>query len=171
MNLPPKVQLVEVGPRDGLQSEAQTIPLSAKLQLIDELANAGHNYIEAGSFVNPQWVPQMADAAEVLAGITRRPGTAYTALTPNLRGFEGAMAANVDEVAIFASASEGFSRANINCSVAESLERFAPVLAAARQSGLPVRGYVSCVTDCPFDGEVPPGDVARLAARLVEMGC
>ena len=166
-----RVTIFEMGPRDGLQNEKARIETADKIALVDMLSGCGFAKIEVTSFVSPKWVPQMADAAEVLAGITRRPGTVYTALTPNLRGFEGAVAASVDEVAIFASASEGFSRANINCSVAESLERFAPVLAAARQSGLPVRGYVSCVTDCPFDGEVPPGDVARLAARLVEMGC
>jgi len=135
------------------------------------LSEAGLPKIEVTSFVSPKWVPQMADAAEVLAAIHRKPGVIYSAITPNLRGYEGAVAANVDEVAVFASASEGFSQANINCSIAESLERFAPVLEAARARDLPVRGYVSCVTDCPFDGPTPPQEVARVTAALWEMGC
>ncbi|MDT8853609.1 hydroxymethylglutaryl-CoA lyase, partial [Paracoccaceae bacterium Fryx2] len=142
-----------------------------KIALVDLLSDCGLRRIEVTSFVSPKWVPQMADAAEVLAGIVRRPGVSYAALTPNLKGFEAALAAGVDEVAVFASASEGFSQANINCSIAESLERFAPVLAAARVAGMPVRGYVSCVTDCPFDGPVPPAAVVRVAVALRDMGC
>jgi hydroxymethylglutaryl-CoA lyase len=142
-----------------------------KVRLIDLLSETGLRKIESASFVSPKWVPQMAGSAEVMAGISRRPGVRYTALTPNLKGYEAAKAANADEVAVFASASEGFSRANINCSVAESLERFRPVLEAARADGLPVRGYVSCVTDCPYDGRVEPGRVARVAEALDAMGC
>ena len=171
MSLPAQVTLVEVGPRDGLQNEAQTIPLAAKLQLIDDLAGAGHSVIEAGSFVNPKWVPQMADSEAVFAGIARRPGVRYTALTPNLQGFERAVAAGADEVAIFAAASEAFSQKNINCSIAESLQRFAPVMAAAGERGIPVRGYVSCVLGCPYEGQIAPAAAAEVAARLSAMGC
>ncbi len=171
MSLPGKVTLVEVGPRDGLQNEARTIPLEAKLRLIDELAAAGHKVIEAGSFVNPKWVPQMADSEAVFAGIARRPGVRYTALTPNLQGFERAAAAGADEVAIFAAASEAFPQKNINCSIAESLQRFTPVMAAASARGIPVRGYVSCVLGCPYEGEIAPGAVAAVTAELLAMGC
>jgi hydroxymethylglutaryl-CoA lyase len=171
MDLPAKVTLVEVGPRDGLQNEPAAIPLEAKLQLIDDLARAGHTVIEAGSFVNPKWVPQMADSAAVFAGIERRPGVRYTALTPNLRGFERALDAGADEVAIFAAASEAFSRKNINCSVAESLQRFNEVMAAASARDIPVRGYVSCVLGCPYEGEVAPQAVAEVTGQLLEMGC
>ena len=171
MSLPGKVTLVEVGPRDGLQNEARTIPLEAKLRLIDELAAAGHKVIEAGSFVNAKWVPQMADSEAVFAGIARRPGVRYTALTPNLQGFERAAAAGADEVAIFAAASEAFSQKNINCSIAESLQRFTPVMAAASARGIPVRGYVSCVLGCPYEGEIAPGAVAAVTAELLAMGC
>ena len=166
-----KVEIFEVGPRDGLQNETRTIPTDDKIALIDCLSGAGFGRIEVASFVSPRWVPQMADSAAVLAGIARAPGVRYAALTPNLRGFEAARAARADEVAIFGSASEGFSRANINASIAESLERFAPVVAAAAAAGMPVRGYVSCITDCPYDGPVAPGDVARVAERLHAMGC
>ena len=166
-----RVTLVEMGPRDGLQNEPRPIPTADKIRLVDLLSACGFPRVETASFVSPKWVPQMADAAEVLAGIARRSGVAYTALTPNLQGYRRARAAGVDAVAVFASASEGFSRANINCSVAESLERFAPVLDAARTDGMPVRGYVSCVTDCPFDGPVAPGEVARVAEALRAMGC
>ena len=171
MQLPDKVTLVEVGPRDGLQNEARTIPLAAKLQLIDDLAAAGHRVIEAGSFVNPKWIPQMADSEAVFAGIQRRPGVRYAALTPNLQGFERALAAGADEVAIFGAASESFSRKNINCSIAESLQRFAPVMAAAAAQGIPVRGYISCVLGCPYEGEIGPAAVAAVAAELLAMGC
>ena len=163
-----RVEIFEVGPRDGLQNEARPIPTAAKIALVDKLSGAGFRRIEVASFVSPKWVPQMADSADVLAGIARAPGLRYAALVPNLKGFE---AARADEVAVFASASEGFSRANLNCSIAESLERFAPVMEAAAEAGLPVRGYVSCVIECPFDGAVAPAAVARVAAALRDMGC
>ncbi|SFJ29123.1 hydroxymethylglutaryl-CoA lyase [Jannaschia pohangensis] len=169
--MPDTVEIFEVGPRDGLQNEARLIPASEKIALVDLLSRAGFRRIEVTSFVSPKWVPQMADAAEVMAGITRAPGVSYAVLTPNLRGYQGARAAGADEVAIFASASEGFSRANLNAGIAESLERFAPIVAAARADGVPVRGYVSCVVECPFDGAVPPGDVARVVAALRDFGC
>jgi hydroxymethylglutaryl-CoA lyase len=165
-----QVEIFEVGPRDGLQNEKRDIPLAEKIALVDCLSGAGFRRIECASFVSPKWVPQMAGSALVLAGITRAKGVRYAALTPNMRGFEDAMAAGADEVAIFGSASEGFSRANINASIAESLERFAPVAQAAMENGLPVRGYISCVTDCPYDGATPPGAVARVAAALRDMG-
>jgi len=166
-----RVEIFEVGPRDGLQNEKRPIPTQEKIALVDCLSGAGFRRIEVASFVSPKWVPQMADSAAVLAGIRRAPGVRYAALTPNMKGLEGALAAKADEVAIFGSASEGFSRANINASIAESLERFAPVAEAARAAGLPVRGYVSCVTDCPYDGAVAPAQVARVARALFAMGC
>lgn len=169
--MPETVEIFEMGPRDGLQNEKRLIPAADKIALVDLLSQAGFRRIEVTSFVPAKWVPQMADAAEVLAGITRCPGIRYAALTPNLRGYQAARAAGADEVAIFASASEGFSRANLNAPIAESLERFAPVAEAARADGIPVRGYVSVVTDCPFDGPTPPGSVARVAAALRDMGC
>jgi hydroxymethylglutaryl-CoA lyase len=165
------VEIFEVGPRDGLQNEKRLIPTAEKVGLVDLLSRAGFRRIEVASFVSPKWVPQMADSAEVLAGITRAPGVSYAALTPNMLGYERARAAGADEVAIFGAASEGFSRANINASIAESLARFAPVAATARADGVPVRGYISCVTDCPYDGAVAPGAVARVAASLRDMGC
>ncbi|PWJ12464.1 hydroxymethylglutaryl-CoA lyase [Jannaschia seohaensis] len=165
------VEIFEVGPRDGLQNEKRAIPTAEKVALVDLLSRAGFRRIEVASFVSPKWVPQMADGAEVLAGITRAAGVRYAALTPNLRGYEGARAARADEVAIFASASEGFSKANLNATIAQSVERFVPVVEAARADGIPVRGYVSCVTDCPFDGAVAPGDVARVVAILRDFGC
>ena len=165
------VEIFEVGPRDGLQNEPQVIPLAAKLALVDCLSRAGFRRIECASFVSPRWVPQMADSDQVLAGIARAPGVSYAALTPNLRGLEAARAAGADEVAIFASASEGFSRANINASIAESLERFAPVAKAAHEAGLPLRGYVSCAVDCPFEGAVAPAAAARVADALADLGC
>jgi hydroxymethylglutaryl-CoA lyase len=171
MTLPGKVQLVEVGPRDGLQNESSIIPLAAKLQLIDDLATAGHTVIEAGSFVNPKWIPQMADSAEVFAGIRRHPGVRYAALTPNLQGFERAVAAGADEVAIFAAASEAFSQKNINCSIAESLKRFHKVMSAAKDRNIAVRGYVSCVLGCPYEGEIAPQAVATVCDELLELGC
>ncbi|WP_151717997.1 hydroxymethylglutaryl-CoA lyase [Gemmobacter serpentinus] len=166
-----KVDIFEVGPRDGLQNEARLIATADKIALVDLLSGAGFRRIEVTSFVSPKWVPQMADAAEVLAGITRAPGISYAALTPNLKGYQGARAARADEVAIFASASEGFSQANLNCSIAESLDRFAPLAEAARADGIRLRGYVSMVTDCPFDGPTPPAQVARVASALLDMGC
>ncbi|GIT92898.1 hydroxymethylglutaryl-CoA lyase [Jannaschia pagri] len=165
------VEIFEVGPRDGLQNEARTIPAAEKIALVDLLSRAGFRRIEVASFVSPKWVPQMADGAEVLAGLTRAPGVRYAALAPNLRGYQGAVAAGADEVAIFASASEGFSQANLNATIDESLARFVPVIEAARADGVLVRGYVSCVTVCPFDGAVPPGDVARVVAALRDFGC
>ena len=165
------VEIFEVGPRDGLQNEARPIPAAEKIALIDMLSRAGFRRIEAASFVSPTKVPQMADGAEVLAGIRRAPGVRYGALTPNMKGYERAMAAGADEVAIFASASEGFSRANINAGIDESLERFAPVAEAAARDGVPLRGYVSCVTDCPYDGAVAPEAAARVAEALRAMGC
>lgn len=165
------VEIFEVGPRDGLQNEKRQIPTAEKIALVDLLSGAGFKRIEVASFVSPKWVPQMADSADVLAGITRQPGISYAALTPNLRGFEGALAAKADEIAIFGSASEGFSKANINCTIAESLERFQPVADAARAAAIPMRGYISCVTDCPFDGATPPEKVAWVAAELFKMGC
>ncbi len=171
MALPHAVRLVEVGPRDGLQNEAHPIDVAAKVQLVDELTACGFSYIEAGSFVSPKWVPQMAGSGEVFAGITRRAGVTYGALTPNLQGFEAALAAGVSEVAVFAAASEAFSRRNINCSISESLARFAPVMAAAQAAGIPVRGYVSCVLGCPYEGAIAPAQVAAVAGELHAMGC
>lgn len=171
MSLPQRVRLVEVGPRDGLQNEAAPVSVSDKLQLVHALAEAGVSYIEAGSFVSPKWVPQMAGSAELFAGIQRKPGVTYAALTPNLRGFEDALAAGVQEVAVFAAASEAFSQRNINCSISESLDRFLPVMEAARLHGITVRGYVSCVLGCPYEGTVAPKQVAAVANELYAMGC
>ncbi len=166
-----QVEIFEVGPRDGLQNEKAFIETADKIALVDLLSAAGFRRIEVASFVSPKWVPQMADGADVLAGIARRSATRYAALTPNMRGFEGALAAKADEIAIFASASEGFSRANINASIAESLARFAPVAEAAHTAELPLRGYVSCVVECPYDGAVAPTAVADVVAQLLAMGC
>ncbi|MCM8562551.1 hydroxymethylglutaryl-CoA lyase [Pseudomonas shahriarae] len=171
MSLPSQVRLIEVGPRDGLQNEAQPISVADKVQLVDALSAAGLGYIEVGSFVSPKWVPQMAGSAEVFAQIQRKPGVIYGALAPNLRGFEDALAAGVKEVAVFAAASEAFSQRNINCSISESLERFAPIMAAAQQHGVSVRGYVSCVLGCPYEGQVAPEQVAAVARELYSMGC
>ncbi len=171
MSLPTEVTIVEVGPRDGLQSEQVEIPTADKVQLIDDLAAAGLSVIEAGSFVNPAWVPQMADSAAVFSAIARRPQVRYTALTPNLRGFERALEAGADEVAVFAAASESFSQRNINCSIGESLARFEPVMAAAQTAGIAVRGYVSCVLGCPYEGEISPAQVLRVSADMLAMGC
>ncbi|MBL1435605.1 MAG: hydroxymethylglutaryl-CoA lyase [Rhodobacteraceae bacterium] len=165
------VRIFEMAPRDGLQNEAVMISTADKVALVDQLSACGFDHVEVTSFVSPKWVPQMADAAEVLAGIARKQGVAYTALTPNMRGYQAARAAGADEVAIFGSASEGFSQANINCSIEESLARFAPLVAAALADGIPVRGYVSCVVECPYDGAVAPETVARVATDLLEMGC
>ena len=171
MSLPSQVRLIEVGPRDGLQNEAQPISVADKVQLVDALSAAGLGYIEVGSFVSPKWVPQMAGSADVFAQIQRKPGVIYGALAPNLRGFEDALAAGVKEVAVFAAASEAFSQRNINCSISESLERFAPIMAAAQQHGVSVRGYVSCVLGCPYEGQVAPEQVAAVARELYAMGC
>lgn len=170
MALPNQVRIVEVGPRDGLQNE-KAVSTDAKVALINALSGAGYQTIEAGSFVSSKWVPQMADSGDVMAAIQRRNGVTYTALTPNLKGFELAMAARADEVAVFGAASEAFSQKNINCSIAESLERFAPVIDAAKAQNIPVRGYVSCVLGCPYQGEVPLADVVRVAKTLFDMGC
>jgi hydroxymethylglutaryl-CoA lyase len=166
-----RVTLFEVGPRDGLQNISAFVPTADKIALVDALSKTGLTKIEAASFVSPRWVPQMADGAEVMAGIERVPGVAIAALTPNLRGYQAAKTARVDEVAVFASASEGFSRANLNCSIAESLERFRPLMDEARPDGMPVRGYLSCVIACPYDGATPPDAVADVAEKLLEMGC
>jgi hydroxymethylglutaryl-CoA lyase len=171
MQLPRQVKMVEVGPRDGLQNEPEIVPAATKIALIERLAAAGLSVVEAGSFVSPKWIPQMADTADVLAGLARKAGVAYPVLVPNMKGFAAAAAAGVEEIAIFGAASESFSQRNINCSIAESLERFAPVAAAARQRGMRVRGYISCVVDCPYEGPVQPAAVAAVAAKLLALGC
>lgn len=164
-------EIFEVGPRDGLQNEAREIPVAEKIALVDILSDAGFRRIECASFVSPKWVPQMAGSAEVLAGIRRARGVRYAALTPNMRGYDDALAAKADEIAVFGSASEGFSQKNINASIAESLARFEPILEAARHLDIPVRGYVSCVIECPYDGAVAPSAVAEVADKLFAMGC
>jgi hydroxymethylglutaryl-CoA lyase len=169
--LPKKVRIVEVGPRDGLQNEKMAVPTQVKLELIGRLADAGLPAVEATAFVSPKWIPQMADHTEVLEGIRRKPGVSYPVLTPNLKGFEAARAAGATEVAVFGAASESFSRKNINCTIAESLERFRPVTDAARQAGIKVRGYISCVLGCPYEGEIAPAKVAEVARALHDMGC
>lgn len=172
LRLPRSVRIVDVGPRDGLQNEAKAVPVAAKVELIDRLSAAGLPVVESGSFVSPKWVPQMADTAAVLAAIHRRPGVFYPVLVPNMKGFEAAVGAvGVEEVAIFGAASETFSQRNINCSIAESLERFAPVATAALARGWRVRGYVSCVLGCPYEGVVAPAAVAAVAAKLLALGC
>lgn len=171
MRVPKKVRVVEVGPRDGLQNEAKTVPTATKIALIERLVDAGLKTIEAGSFVSPKWVPQMAETAAVMRALKRRPDVVYQVLVPNLQGFEAARAAKADEVAIFAAASESFSHRNINCSIAESVERFAPVMQAANAARIPVRGYISCVVDCPYEGAIAPRAVADVAARLRQLGC
>ena len=169
-NLPDRVRLVEVGPRDGLQNEQKLVPAETKVALIDMLTAAGCPAIEATSFVSPKWVPQMADAAEVMARIHRRAGVRYPVLTPNVKGFDAALAAGADEVAVFVAATEAFSRRNINCTIAESLERAAPVFAAAKAHDVRVRGYISCVLGCPYEGDVDPRKVADVAAALFALG-
>ena len=166
-----KIQIVEVGPRDGLQNEKEWVRTETKIALIEKLAEAGITKIEAASFVSPKWVPQMRDAFEVLSGIERRPGVTYSVLTPNLKGFERALEAGTTEVAVFGAASEAFSQKNINCSISESVERFRPVVAAAQKNRIRVRGYISCVLGCPYQGEVPVDIVVNLAAQMSEMGC
>jgi len=166
-----KVRIVEVGPRDGLQNEPGELPTAVKVELIERLAEAGLPAVEATAFVSPKWVPQMADHAEVLERVRRKPGVSYPVLTPNLKGFEAARAAGATEVAVFGAASEAFSRKNINCSIAESLERFRPVVSAAGKHGIKVRGYVSCVLGCPYEGDVTPERVAEVAGALHDMGC
>ena len=169
--MPSSVKVVEVGPRDGLQNEKTQISAEDKITLINLLAESGVSYIECGSFVSPKWVPQMATSAAVFEGITRTEGVTYAALTPNMRGFEGAVVVNANEVAIFGAASEAFSQKNINCSIEESLVRFEPIMAAAKTAGIPVRGYVSCVIGCPYDGSTEPEKVAEVAEKLFKMGC
>src|SRR5215831_7681971 len=169
--LPKSVTLVEVGPRDGLQNESTTVPTAVKVELIDRLSASGLKVIEAGSFVSPKWVPQMADTAEVLSKIKRAPGVRYPVLVPNLNGFAAAHAAGVREIAIFAAASETFSRMNINCSITESLARFEPVATAAREEKIAMRGYISCAVWCPFEGRIAADAVAVLAERLLALGC
>ena len=171
MRLPKSVKLVEMGPRDGLQNEAVTVPTEIKIELIDRLSRTGLTAIESGAFVSPKWVPQMADTAEVMARIARAPGVSYPVLVPNLQGFEAAMKAGATEIAIFAAASETFSRKNINCSIAESLARFEPVAAAAKANNIAMRGYISTVLWCPYEGRIQPQAVAPIAQRLVELGC
>jgi len=166
-----KVKIVEVGPRDGLQNEKTPINATDKINLINKLAEAGLSYIESGSFVSPKWVPQMATSDEVFKGINRLNGVTYAALTPNMRGFNGALAVNADEVAIFGAASESFSQKNINCSIAESLTRFVPILEQAKKANIPVRGYVSCVLGCPYEGDIDAEQVAAVAEKLFNMGC
>lgn len=171
MTLPASVRIVEVGPRDGLQNESAPVSTAVKIRLIEDLAAAGVSEIEAGAFVSPKWVPQMADSAAVLAGLTRDPAKRYPVLVPNLQGLEAALAAGAREVAVFAAASESFSRKNTNCSIAESIERFQPVMDRARSAGVPVRGYVSCVLGCPYEGEIAPKAVANVAKSLIDIGC
>lgn len=165
------VTIYEVGPRDGLQNEPGIVPTKHKVSLIDLLSETGLHHIEATSFVSPKWVPQMADAADVMAGIKRKNGVTYAALTPNMKGLEAALAAGADEVAIFGSASESFSRKNINCTIAESLERFAPVAKAALAAGVSLRGYVSCIIACPYEGAIEPAQVRRVTQALLDLGC
>lgn len=171
MNYPDKVTLVEVGPRDGLQNEATALSVTQKATLVDKLSASGLPVIETGSFVSPRWVPQMADSGAVFSTITRRPGVRYTALTPNERGLDAAIDADVSEVAIFASVTESFSQKNLNASIRETLQRFEPVLARAGARGLPVRGYLSCVLGCPYEGDVDPAAVSQLSRQLLDMGC
>ena len=171
MPLPSKVKIVEVGPRDGLQNEKQLVPTEIKIELINRLAEAGVRAIEATSFVSPKWVPQMGDNAAVMQGIARHPAAVYPVLTPNLQGFDAALQAGATEVAIFGAASESFSRKNINCSIAESLKRFEPILSSASALEIPVRGYVSCVVGCPYEGDIAPEQAASVAKSLFEMGC
>ena len=170
MNTPHQARIVEVGPRDGLQNEQQTVTTDTKLELIDRLADAGLRAIESASFVSPKWVPQMADHADLMQRLVRKPGVSYPVLTPNLKGFEAALAAGATEVAVFAASSESFSQKNINCSIAESIARFDPVFAAAREHGIKVRGYVSCVVACPYEGPIAPQAVADVSRALYERG-
>lgn len=171
MTFPSRVKIVEVGPRDGLQNEKQIVPASVKIELIGRLGAAGLSVIESGAFVSPKWVPQMADTADVLAGIDRRAGVTYPVLVPNEKGMEGAIASGVDEIAVFSAASESFSQKNINCTIAESFDRFAPVIEMAKANNIRVRGYVSCVAGCPYEGAIAPDAVADVAAKLFDMGC
>lgn len=171
MAFPSQVSIVEVGPRDGLQNEKEIVSAEDKVTLINMLSDTGLKRIEAGSFVSPKWVPQMADSGNVFKGIDRNPAIQYSALTPNLKGLEAALEAGVDEVAVFGAASESFSQKNINCSIADSLQRFEPVIALAKEHDIPVRGYVSCVMGCPYEGDIAPRAVADVSKTLLDMGC
>ena len=171
MSLPNAVKIVEVGPRDGLQNEKEFVPTEVKIDLVNRLSAAGFRNIEAASFVSPKWVPQMADGAQVMAGIERREGTIYSVLTPNMKGFDGALAAHADEIVIFGAASEAFSQKNINCSIAESIARFEPVARAAKESGMRVRGSISCALGCPYQGDVPVPAVVDVVQRMAALGC
>ncbi|WP_394248446.1 hydroxymethylglutaryl-CoA lyase [Vibrio profundi] len=168
--LPTAITIVEMGARDGLQNE-QTVSTNTKIELINRLSKTGLNHIEAGAFVSAKWVPQMADSEQVLKGITRQSGLIYSALTPNLQGFEKALASNVNQIAIFTSASESFCKKNINCSISQSIERFVPVIEQARERNIPVRGYLSCIVDCPYEGETSNAQVAAVAKELLDLGC
>ena len=170
MSIPTKVKLVDVGPRDGLQNEKQPVPASVKIELVHRLQDAGLTEIEVTSFVSPKWVPQMADNAAVMAGIQRKAGVRYSVLTPNLQGFEAALLSKPDEIVVFGAASEAFSQKNINCSIAESIDRFAPVVAAARAAGIDVRGAMSCTVGCPYEGDIAPERVAYLAGLMKGIG-
>ena len=170
MALPTQVKLIDVGPRDGLQNEKQPVPASAKIELVHRLQDAGLREIEVTSFVSPKWVPQMADNAEVMAGLRRRPGVRYSVLVPNMKGIEAALASKPDEIVVFGAASEAFSQKNINCSIAESIERFAPVVQAARAAGIAVRGAMSCTVGCPYEGDIPPSRVEYLAGLMKGIG-
>jgi hydroxymethylglutaryl-CoA lyase len=170
-NLPKKVKIVEVGPRDGLQNEKEFVPIETKVELINQLSNAGFPNIEAASFVSPKWIPQMACSAEVMAMIARKPGIIYSALTPNMKGYEDALAAKTDEIVIFSAASEAFAQKNINCSISESVERFIPVVNAAKRDGIRVRGSISCSFGCPYQGLVEPRQVAEVVKRMMDLGC
>ena len=170
MALPTQVKLIDVGPRDGLQNEKQPVPASVKIELVHRLQDAGLREIEVTSFVSPKWVPQMADNAEVMAGLRRRPGVRYSVLVPNMKGFEAALASKPDEIVVFGAASEAFSQKNINCSIAESIERFAPVVQAARAAGIAVRGAMSCTVGCPYEGDIPPSRVEYLAGLMKGIG-
>jgi hydroxymethylglutaryl-CoA lyase len=169
--LPKYVKIVEVGPRDGLQNEKEFVPIDVKVDLINQLSNAGFSNIEAASFVSPKWIPQMAGSDKVMAAISRKPGTIYSALTPNMKGYESALAAKVDEIVIFSAASEAFAQKNINCSITESVERFAPVAKAAKQDGIRIRGSISCSFGCPYEGSVEPTQVSEVVKRMMELGC
>jgi hydroxymethylglutaryl-CoA lyase len=171
MRLPDHVKIVEVGPRDGLQNESGIVPVAVRVELIERLSAAGLTVIEAGSFVSPKWIPQMANTGEVLAKLQRRPGVSYPVLVPNMRGFEAARAAGAKEIAVFTAASETFTRKNINSSIAESLERYAPVIAAAQSADIPVRGYISCALTCPYEGDIAPDAVAQVTEQLFRLGC
>ncbi len=170
-DIPAKARIVEVGPRDGLQNEKQVIETSVKIELVERLSNAGLSYIEAGSFVNPKWVPQMAGSEAIFEQVKRQEGVKYVALVPNMAGYERAISVQADEVSIFTAASESFNKKNINCSIDESIERFLPVIEAAKAANIPVRGYVSCIVGCPYEGHIEPSAVATVSKKLIDLGC